>query len=210
MPAPTVTERRVIAAAELRFEEDGDGKQPRVGGYAAVFNSPSLDLGGGLVRFREQIAPGAFADALSTSDVPLLIEHRDLALADTKTKTLRLSEDKRGLKFDADLDPDDPDVRRIIPKLRRGTLRSMSFGFLVAEDGAKWERRDGGIFRTVTKVKELVDVSLVTQPAYPDTSVALRSLEAWQQGIDQAGALTAGLGVDIAERVARLRMLDGA
>ena len=170
----TARERRIVDA-ELRVH-DAPGGSHRVIGYAAVFNLLSLNLGG----FRERIAPGAFAKALRSADVPLLIEHRDLALADTETGTLRLSEDRHGLKIDADLDPDDPDANRVVPKLRRGTLRSMSFAFRIASGGDKWDNQDGELIRTIIEVKELFDVSLVTQPAYPDTSAALRSLEAWR------------------------------
>lgn len=177
-------ERRIIVADEVKFEQ-GD-KAARISGYAAVFNSPSQDLGG----FREVIVPGAFTRALGdgNGNVPLLIEHDGLPLADTATGTLRLHEDDRGLAFAAELDTTDPDVQRVIPKLIRRTLRSMSFGFKVGEQ--RWDRASqGGITRFVAGVKKLFDVSIVTSPAYLDSSVALRSLETWaKEHPDEAAA----------------------
>jgi hypothetical protein len=46
-------------------------------------------------------------------------------LARTKSGTLRLAEDERGLRIDATLDPTDPDVQRLIPKMKRGDMSQM-------------------------------------------------------------------------------------
>jgi HK97 family phage prohead protease len=54
--------------------------------------------------------------------VRLLLNHDGLPLARTTSGTLKLREDKRGLHFEADLDPNDPDVQRIAPKVQRGDL----------------------------------------------------------------------------------------
>lgn len=168
-------ERRIIdVELEVRRE---DNKPPTVSGYAAVFNKRSLPLGR-FEKFVEVIAPGAFGDALGASrSVPLLIEHEGLALADTETKTLTLTEDDKGLRFEAELDPSDPDAQRVLSKLKRGTLRKMSFGFTVGDGGDEVRREDGALLRTIKRVGSLLDVSLVTSPAYPDTAVALRSAE---------------------------------
>lgn len=167
-------ETRVVdVELEVRAE---DGKPTRLIGYAAKFNEASLPMAGG--RFVETIQPGAFRSALSRKEnVPLLIEHAGLALADTTTGTLTLTEDARGLRFEAQLDPSDPDVQRVLPKLSRGTLRKMSFGFQVADGGAAWNHSERPAKRSITNIEYLSDVSLVTNPAYPSTDVALRSLE---------------------------------
>lgn len=171
-------ERRVLDV-ELEFRAE-DNNPPTVSGYAAVFNRRSLPMFG----FTEIIAPGAFAEALKQDrSVPLLIEHDGLALADTETDTLMLTEDSTGLRFEAELDPNDPDAQRVIPKLQRGTLRKMSFGFTVAISGDDWteDEASGALTRTIKQVASLFDVSLVTNPAYPDTAAALRSMAAWQK-----------------------------
>lgn len=168
-------ERRALVS-EIQIEARDDGKKI-LRGHAAVFNSLSEDLGG----FREQILPGAFADALETDDVRLLINHDGLPLARNRSGTLKLSEDTRGLAFTADLDENDPDVQRLLPKLARGDVNQMSFAFQVKPGGQDWAKDDDGkTIRTLKKLR-LQDVSIVTFPAYPQTDAAMRELRAWQE-----------------------------
>jgi hypothetical protein len=98
-----------------------------------------------------------------------------MPLARTKSGTLRLAEDDRGLRIDATLDPSDPDVQRLVPKMRRGDLSQMSFGFRTLKDA--WRQEGAEQIRELHAV-DLFDVSAVTYPAYQATDVALRSLEA--------------------------------
>ncbi|HSW64408.1 MAG TPA: HK97 family phage prohead protease, partial [Dissulfurispiraceae bacterium] len=162
---------REFPVMELRLDEDG-GQTQKLRGYAAVFNKLSENLGG----FREKIAPGAFTKTLKTADVRLLLNHEGLPLARTKSGTLTLSEDENGLRFESDLEAADPDVQRIVPKLRRNDLNQTSFGFFTVLD--KWEHPAEGnnkeSSRTLIEV-DLYDISLVTFPAYPQTSVNIRS-----------------------------------
>ena len=117
--------------------------------------------------------PGAIKRALGEGqDVRLLLNHEDLPLARTKSGTLELTEDAHGLKFRAELDPSDPDVQRLLPKMRRQDLSQCSFAFATVSD--KWSTRDGKDYRELIDT-DLYDVSIVTYPAYLDTSVALRS-----------------------------------
>jgi len=181
----------ITSRPELRFAEERGS--PTVSGYAAVFNTPSSPISTPRGRFIEQLAPGAFRQALANArrDNPvLLLEHRDLALADVATGTLRLNEDNVGLHFHAVLDPTDPDVQRALPKIRLGTLRSMSFAFKVAPGGDSWKRSEGEVHRTISSIDRLSDVSLVTRPAYPETSVMLRALELFEHQQRSAGRTT--------------------
>ena len=150
-------------------------------GYAAVFNSFSVDIGG----FREIIRPGAFASSLrKTPDVRFLINHDGLPLARTP-KTLVIYEDQRGLKVEANLDPNDPDVMRLKPKMDRGDVDQMSFAFRTISDS--WRTERGEQIRELHEVDiDGGDVSIVTYPAYPATEAALRSLEAWKQEAQRA------------------------
>jgi len=116
-------ESRVSTSFEVRAEDDGVAV---VEGYASVFNEDT-NIGG---QFLERIAPGAFTDAVTRDDVVFLINHEGLPLARTRSGTLELSEDERGLKMRASLDMTDPDVRAIVPKMRRGDLDKMSFAFV--------------------------------------------------------------------------------
>lgn len=176
-------ELRSFVLDEIKIEQRGDGKR-YIRGHAAVFNQLSEDLGG----FREQIAPGAFADAIKTDDVRALFNHNpDFILGRNLAGTLKLHEDARGLAIE--LDPPDTQVGRdLIVSMERGDVTQMSFGFAVRPNGQNWGKDDAGqVVRTITRVR-LYDVSPVVFPAYPQTDVAVRELRAWQHSGEQADA----------------------
>jgi uncharacterized protein len=170
-------EIRASIPVEVREAEDG---QIRVAGYAAVFDEET-DIGG---MFREAIAPGAFADAVGRDDVVFLVNHDGLPLARTRSGTLRLKEDDHGLYMEADLDPSDPDVRAIVPKMKRGDLDKMSFGFIAERQS--WHDMDSKYPKRTIEQARLFDVSVVTTPAYEGTEIALRSLKALRAEQSQA------------------------
>lgn len=166
-----IEERRVIDV-ELRLEERAD-KTPVLVGYAAVFGKRSVDLGG----FTEEVAPGAFSESIRSDDVVAVVDHDpSMILGRTSAKTLALSEDDNGLRMEIDL-PDTSAGRDIRVSVKRGDVRGASFKFRTITDS--WETRDGMAHRTLIKAK-LYDVGPVTFPAYPDTQVAMRSLETWK------------------------------
>lgn len=162
--------------AEIRADNTGI----KVSGYAAVFNQET-DIGG---LFREVIRPGAFLDAIGRDDVVFVINHDDLPLARTRSGTLTLREDDYGLFMETVLDASDPDVQRIVPKMKRGDLDKMSFAFFMDEGGIQtWDETQDPPLRIINKVARLHDVSIVTTPAYDGTEIALRSLEAHRAAI---------------------------
>jgi uncharacterized protein len=167
-------ERRGVRV-ELRA--DGDGEAPKLRGHAAVFNSPSELMGG---CFREIINPGAFSDALQTSDIRALVNHDSrMVLGRSSAGTLKVSEDDTGLAIEID-PPDTSYARDLIISMQRGDISEMSFAFTVAEDGQEWTRdpdESGNWTRTISKFSRIYDVSPVTYPAYPETDCALRTLE---------------------------------
>lgn len=176
----------------LRVIRKNDDSLPKVEGYAAVFNSDSEDMG-----FIERIAPGAFKKALKTSDTRALFNHdSNIILGRTSAGTLELKEDKKGL-FMSIIPPDTQLIRdMVLAPIERGDITQQSFGFTVKAD--KWKEIDGKTpIRTITEIGELFDVSPVTFPAYPDTDVALRSLENIKK--DQ---------VTLATKVAEIRAKD--
>ena len=156
---------------ELR---DGEGESPpMLIGYAARFNTWSDDLGG----FKERIRPGAFKNALMSSDVRALYNHDTNQLPLGRSpKTLRLSEDTKGLKVEIDL-PDTQQAKDLMTSIKRGDVSQMSFGFTVAENGDEWKEKDGVVKRTISEMKELFDVSPVVYPAYSSTKIAVRTAE---------------------------------
>lgn len=163
-----MTQREVRAGIPAEIRADSDGI--KVEGYAAVFNEET-DIGG---MFREVIAPGAFKDAIGRDDVVFLINHEGLPLARTRSGTLKLTEDERGLKIETTLDADDPDVKSISGKMKRGDLDKMSFAFY--PEVQEWDESGDTPLRTISRAS-LYDVSIVTTPAYDGTEIALRSMQ---------------------------------
>lgn len=175
----TKSEFRFLATAELRAI-DGEKDQPgKLVGYAAVFDSPSEDLGG----FTEVIKPGAFRNALAAgADVLALVNHnRDLVLGRTSAGTLKLIEDQRGLRYEI-TPPDTSYARDLMTSIKRGDIAGSSFGFRVRSGGQKWGEERGKVTRELRDL-DLLDVSPVAEPAYAATDVAVRSLQEWQATI---------------------------
>ena len=176
-------ERRTFTVRDIETREAEDGAM-RLSGYAAVFNDPSVPL-----PFSERIAPGAFRKTLSeTPDVRLLINHEGLPLARTKNGTLTLTEDEVGLRFDADL-PDTTEARDLWTLIQRGDVDQMSFAFRVIRQKWSADRTE----RTLTEVSLADgDVSVVTYPAYPTTTVEARehlanAIQAVKEGREVSG-----------------------
>ena len=167
-------ENRCFVMDSISVAIRADGAQPVMAGHAAVFDQLSEDLGG----FRERIAPGAFAKSLSAQDVRALWNHNsDYVLGRKKSGTLRLQEDARGLAIEIDT-PDTNWGRDLSVSIQRGDIDQMSFGFLTIED--RWDKLDGLWVRTLLEV-ELHEVSPVTFPAYSQTSISARSMEAFEK-----------------------------
>jgi HK97 family phage major capsid protein/HK97 family phage prohead protease len=154
-----------------KLEQEGG----KLVGYAAVY-APAMseDLGG----FREKISPGAFDKSLeSNADIRALWDHNtSQPLARTTNGSLKVSSDKRGLRVEIEL-PEGvsyaDDLRQLV---RSGVVNQMSFGFLVPPGGDTWDKdEDGNALRTLNSI-DLHEVSVVSIPAYPDTTVALRGL----------------------------------
>jgi hypothetical protein len=156
--------------AGLPVEVRAEGQTIKVSGYAAVFNERA-NIGG---FFEEQIAPGAFKAAIGRDDVVFLVNHEGLPLARTRSGTLTLKEDERGLYMESELDPEDPDVLAIVPKMKRGDLDKMSFAFFPCVQ--EWDESGDLPLRTIREAS-LADVSIVTNPAYSGTEIGLRSLQ---------------------------------
>src|SRR5579859_539389 len=142
-------------------------------GYAATFNSLSHDLNG----FREKIMPGAFSRTLKeNADVRALKNHDpNFVLGRSKSGTLKLEQDSRGLRFQVEL-PNTQYAKDLHESIKRGDMDQCSFAFKAV--GQKWsEEQDGnGDWYAMRELHDvdLFDVSAVTYPAYEDTSIAAR------------------------------------
>jgi len=162
---PDLEERSVKGVVEL---DGGD----RLVGYAAKFGTRSQDLGG----FVETIAPGAFSKAIGDGqDVVAYWNHnRDAILGRVSAGTVRLSQDDVGLRYEVDL-PDTTAGRDVAVSVARGDIRHSSFAFRAIDD--EWDTLDDGTPLRTLHAVQLYDVSPVSEPAYLDTTAALRSLE---------------------------------
>lgn len=196
---PDGAERRFLPSAELQVQAEGEGPA-RLVGYAALFNRRSEVLFGSFV---EVIAPGAFGPALKGADVRCLWNHdSSYVLGRTRSGTLRVEEDELGLRMEV-TPPDVQWARDLMASIERGDVDQMSFGFRVARD--EWQEQGDLLVRTILEIEELYEVSPVTFPAYPDTAVAVRSLERWRQDKSDAAPATRA-GIEIRRR--RLRLAE--
>ena len=160
---------------ELKVETRAEGDGKSLVGYAAVFDSNSVEMGG-FLRFTESIQRGAFARTLrENQDVRGLLDHdTSQVIGRTVAGSLTLEEDDYGLRATF-TPPDTFDARRAVEMVNAGLITNMSFGFETVND--KWSIRDGIDHRELLDVN-LFEVSLVTFPAYPATSIGVRSLQA--------------------------------
>jgi HK97 family phage prohead protease len=156
----------------LGVEARADGEKRTLVGHAAVFNSDA-DIGGYWV---ERIEPGAFTKSLS-NDVRALINHdTGRVIGRTKSGTLRLSEDDRGLAFEVDI-PNTSDGNDLWELVSRGDISGVSFGFSVTNQS--WDESVEPAVRTIKQV-ELYEISPCAFPAYDDTTIGKRSLDEWR------------------------------
>ena len=162
---------------EVRALEDGDPESYVVEGYASTFNQPYLLYSEPGYRVDEQIDARAF-DECDMSDVILQYNHEGRVFARTSNGTLNISTDEHGLKIRALLGGTEIG-RQLYQEIRGGYTTKMSFGFKVGEDKRDVkedkETHDVEIMRTITKVAKLFDVSAVSLPANPATTIAART-----------------------------------
>lgn len=164
-------QERMQFQAEFRSIDDGKGGLRKIVGKPAVYNVMSEDLGG----FREIIKPGAFSKTLQERNVKSLWNHDpNYVLGSVRSGTMTVAEEEAGLSFEVS-PPDSVWARDMMMSIDRGDVDQMSFGFRTINDD--WEIRtvDGEdiVIRMLIEA-ELFEVSPVTFPAYPDTSVSLR------------------------------------
>lgn len=188
MPAATPELRYAvlpITGLEVRGQDQtGDGSFT-LSGYAAVTEQETTLYDGRFWRMREIISRGAFGPVLARAgtDVHLNVGH-DMTRAIARTGVdgvgrLELTEDDTGLRMWARLDPSDPDVAALIPKMRNGIIDQASFAFTVARDETTLTEAEDGKedeLRRILEVGELYDVTVVARGAYPQTSATVRAL----------------------------------
>lgn len=192
-------ERRYLNSA-LAIEERADGTSAIVG-YAARFHDPS-DPG---TEFRlspnmvERIAPTAFTDAVKSDDVRALFNHDpNVVLGRSKSGTLKLSVDSRGLKYEITA-PTTQAGRDVMESIKRGDIDGASFAFTPIKAPVT-RSSDGGYVRSLEQVT-LADISVVTYAAYQSATSSVRSEDCEQALKDLEAAEAESVAV-------RLRVLD--
>lgn len=158
--------RSIDVDLQTRAVEETDEKV--IEGYFAVFNSETELFPGAF----EEIAPEAFDNTMN-NDVRALINH-DTAyvLGRTKSDTLQLKVDSKGLWGSIKINENDTDAMNLYERVRRGDVDQCSFGFNIIKEDTDY-RDDGTIKWTIREI-DLHEVSVVTFPAYGDTSVQAR------------------------------------
>lgn len=152
---------------EFRMDEEG-----RIEGTGVPYSVWSEDLGG----FRERFLPGALGQSVVTDDVRCIFNHdSNYVLGRKSSGTLTLREDEAGLHYSA-TPPETQWARDLQVSIRRGDIRENSFGFWVdGRDGEEWEERDGMYWRTVKRAR-IRELGPQTFPAYPQSTVMVRSV----------------------------------
>lgn len=167
---PTM-ERRAFGLTDIRVRAASeDAERLSFAGRAIVYEQLSEDMGG----WRERIMPGAATRTLAEApDVRFLLNHDpNYLLGRTSSGTLRLSEDNGGVAVEADM-ANVSYARDLAELLERRDITQMSFGFWITADG--W---DGTTHEVYGIDLDGGDVSVVTYPAFSQTSAELRAAAA--------------------------------
>jgi len=172
-------ERRFNTDEHFRAIED-NGKR-YLEGYAAKYNVRSKLIFENGKLFTEELQRGAFDNVLTDNELDVIFtfnHSKDKVMARTTSGTLKLNSDETGLKFRAELPNNVTYANDTYELVSRGDLNANSFAFFITKEGQLWTRDgDGNPVRTITQIKRLSDVSVVTNAAYPETEIAARALE---------------------------------
>lgn len=159
---------RQVRSAPSSFDTRSDDNGMYIEGYFAVFNS-NYEI---FSDASESVAPGAFTNTLG-GDIKALCDHDTrLVLGRNKAGTLELREDSHGLWGRITINPNDSDAVNLYERVKRGDVDQCSFGFEIVREDSEF-RDDGSVHFTIREVR-LFEVSVVTFPAYAETSVSAR------------------------------------
>jgi len=203
------TEARTFEISDLEVRQ-GDGQGPTIAGYAIVFDAWSNVMADSRGRkFRERFAPAAFDRVLASgADIHALWNHNDdMPLGRTRNGTLRVAKDRQGVRFEL-TPPNTSWGADAVESIRSGIVSGMSFGFVAhREGGDTWAKPgvDGVAERTVLDA-DLLEVSPVTFPAYPATSVMVRSTAVPDFADESSGRAADEIAHEERQRALRLRV----
>ena len=174
-----MTEIRSIVSDLKAVTRDDGTNTKTIQGYAIMFDTLSVDLGG----FTEVIKPTAL-DGVDLSDVKLVYAHeKNQILARASAGNLQTKVDSKGLFFIATL-ADTTRARDVYADIEAGNLKGMSFTYNIKPNGDTWTRDiNGQLLHTVNQIYQVSELTVTAYPAFDDTSVELkRSAEQQMKG----------------------------
>lgn len=162
-----------IKTREMYFRTDFHTRQENderfIEGYFIRFNEET-ELWDGVF---EEVAPEAVDDSLKNNDIRCLFNHdTNIVLGRTGNGTLELRKDEKGLFGRVKINPNDKQALDIYARIERGDINACSFGFNIISE--EIQNRDDGTVKFILRKIDLHEVSPVTFPAYPTTSIEAR------------------------------------
>ena len=159
--------REMYFRTDFQTRQENDAKY--IEGYFIRFNEET-ELWDGVF---EEVAPEAVDDSLKNNDIRCLFNHDTrIVLGRTGNGTLELKKDSIGVFGRVKINPNDKQALDIYARIERGDINACSFGFNIINE--EIQNRDDGTVKFILKKIDLKEVSPVTFPAYPTTSISAR------------------------------------
>lgn len=171
-------ERRIIESG-FQIEERAEGKKG-ITGLGIVFDKRSVNLGG----FVEIIKPEAVKE-IDWNDTVSMTNHDPNFVIGRSPDTLKVKVEDEGVRYT--VEPSEKTTYKdLVISIERKEIKGSSFTFLVERNGEEWSEDENGVMvRTITKLSKVYDLSPVVFPAYPDTTVAKRSMEEFKKTLNK-------------------------
>ncbi|MGX4645663.1 HK97 family phage prohead protease [Holzapfeliella sp. JNUCC 80] len=158
----------LVDDAKFRTAETDNGEKV-IEGYFVVFDELTNLFG----DFYEKVSSDAISDNINNQDVRALYDHdTSKVLGRTKSGTLTLTKDSKGLWGKITVNEDDSEALSIYSKIKRGDVSQASFGFYINDED--YTSNGNSTISTLTDI-ELFEVSVIAFPAYASTEISARS-----------------------------------
>lgn len=154
-----------LSKMEVRSADENSGFIGEIAGYAIVWDTPSTNL-----PFKEVIEFGALKDVDLSETLALYNHDFGNVLGRVDSGTLKLTIDEHGLHFVLQI-PNTTLGHDVYEQIKIGNLKGLSFRFTVADNGESWKNVNGEATRFISKIATMREISIVSVPAYDDTSV---------------------------------------
>lgn len=164
-------QRQMVFNADFKVREN-DEQEKFIEGYFIRYNEET-ELFQGMY---EEIKPEAIEKSLLNNDIRCLFNHDSaVVLGRTGNNTLELRSDAQGLWGKVKINQNDKQANDIYARIQRGDINACSFGFIPLDEEVEY--RDDGSVKFIVRDADLKEVSPVTFPAYPTTSIQARKNE---------------------------------